>query len=77
MMMKTEPNDEAFNAAPNGHGFMGSRGLTKREYFAAKAMHGLISRPNNKTIDRKTMSDAMEIADALIDELNKHDAVEA
>jgi hypothetical protein len=42
-------------------------GLTKREYFAAMAMQGLISNPNTSFETR----DAVIIADALIAELNK------
>jgi hypothetical protein len=42
-------------------------GLTKREYFAAMAMQGLLSNPNTSFETR----DAVIIADALIAELNK------
>jgi hypothetical protein len=44
-----------------------SKGLTKREYFAAMAMQGLLSNPNTSFETR----DAVIIADALIAELNK------
>ena len=43
-----------------------SKGLTKREYFAAMAMQGLLSNPNTSFETR----DAVIIADALIAELN-------
>jgi len=54
-------------------------GLTKREYFAAKAMQALISNPNIKrpSIEawEKDLQDfsrtAIEYADALLKELNK------
>jgi len=62
-------------------------GLTKREYFAAMAMQGLLNNPNiisalnkinsilsEKNKDKFTVSRSAKImADALIDELNKDD----
>lgn len=47
-----------------------SCGLTKREYFAAMAMQGILSNPFKMTSD-KIVSDSVECADALIEELNK------
>lgn len=48
-------------------------GLTKREYFAAKAMQGILS--NAYFLERYADEDihkvAVQNADALIDELNK------
>ena len=44
-------------------------GLTKREYFAAKAMQGLCSDHEYKISD--IAASAVKIADALINELNK------
>lgn len=42
--MKTNPEERAFPA-------MGTRdGLTKREYFAALAMHGILSNPSESDI---------------------------
>lgn len=61
------------------------RGLSKREYFAALAMQGLIAQANNNSFnDRYTVNDgwihpdtiatcAVEIADALIEQLNKEE----
>jgi hypothetical protein len=61
------------------------RGLTKREYFAALAMQGLIAQANNNSFNNKyTVDDgwidpdivascAVEIADALIEQLNEKD----
>ncbi|MEP0868891.1 hypothetical protein NDA01_03645 [Trichocoleus desertorum AS-A10] len=44
-----------------------STGLTKREYFAAMAMQGLLAAQGNQA----KPSDAVAYADALLDELNK------
>lgn len=52
-------------------------GLTKREYFAAMAMQGILARPD--TYEHKSRQDfltshtsiAVELADQLIIELNK------
>ena len=58
-------------AYPNNHvGF--NRGLTKREYFAAKAMQGMLSRPQGTydTIER-TAETAVKYADALLAALEK------
>jgi len=47
-----------------------SNGLTKREYFAAMALQGLLATNSTTTIEYYAI-DAVRIADALIDELNK------
>jgi len=61
--MKTEPNDQAF-ATPNG--------LTKREYFAALAMQGMLANENSWHVSEYTIAQAaIGQADALINELNK------
>jgi hypothetical protein len=44
-------------------------GLTKREYFAAMAMQGLLA--NNKSEHKYCVIAAVEYADALIEVLNK------
>jgi len=54
----------------------GYRGLTKREYFAAMAMQGLLSGkwPLNipgETVSERCAINAVSFADALIEELNK------
>lgn len=56
------PNDLAFPWDEN-------QGLTKREYFATMAMQGLAARPDlaYELIPRE----AIEMADALIEALNK------
>jgi hypothetical protein len=45
-------------------------GLTKREYFAAMAMQGLLS--NNRDFLTSTANDAVLMADLLIASLNKN-----
>jgi len=62
----TNPNDSATGFAWSQEQ-QGTSGLTKREYFAAMAMQGLLSNPN--TIFETQY--AVIIADALIAELNK------
>jgi hypothetical protein len=50
----------------------GDTGLTKREYFAAMAMQGLITNDKGYDLDYEKLSYyALRHADALIDELNK------
>ena len=46
-----------------------STGLTKREYFALKTMHALTIAEGGASFI--TVIDAVKLADALIDELNK------
>lgn len=63
--MKTEPNDSAYPVSLSG----ATKGLTKREYFAAKAMQGLIaSREPYKGKD--LTQTAVKKADQLIEALN-------
>jgi hypothetical protein len=47
----------------------GDTGLTKREYFAAVALQGILSQDDSRPSDAATW--AVEYADALIDALNK------
>lgn len=67
-MKACEPGDQAF---ADETGF----GLTKREYFAAYAMQGLCAalayRPGVSINSQEVVSDAVDIAEALIAELNK------
>lgn len=56
------------------------KGLTKREYFAAMAMQGMCAdgffHANSESVDHKTVMGAftaVQMADALINELNKPD----
>ena len=49
-----------------------SYGLTKREYFAAIAMQGILSNAHSHSLSRKEVAiSSVEMADALIEELNK------
>lgn len=45
-------------------------GLTKREYFAALAMQGLVNNPETTNVN-DIAATAVQYADALISELNK------
>jgi hypothetical protein len=68
----TEANDlvDSFAQTTSGDGF--GRGLTKREYFAAMAMQGIISEGSSK--DAEIISSAAVIcAAALIKALNEGD----
>ena len=74
-MTKTNPNDCAT-------GFQGKevfvKGLTKREYFAALAMQGLLSAkgsyfPNQQNTGELAAWASVHYADALIAALNKED----
>ena len=81
--MATNPNDQAF-ARPysrenDGDHCFDQPGLTKREYFAAMAMQGLLANAEQwkymgtQSLDFKNeiRGLAVEFADALIAELNK------
>lgn len=50
----------------NGH-----EGLTIRDYFAAKAMQGMVSTENWNGHIKNTAIDAYQIADAMLKERNK------
>jgi hypothetical protein len=63
--MKTNPDDNAFQEGSFGK----TNTLTKREYFAAMVLQGLCSLERIITVDKSEL--AVEIADKLIDELNK------
>jgi hypothetical protein len=48
------------------------KGLTKREYFAVKAMQGIITNKDGLDIKiERIVESAVDTADALIEELNK------
>ncbi len=64
--MKTQSNDLVYPLVI--HGGIHSRGLTKREYFAALAMQGMVSRTSVSY--KETAGRAVSYADALIKELN-------
>lgn len=64
---KTKPN-EPINIVEYNNNYI-STGLTKREYFALKTMHALTIAEGGASFI--TVIDAVKLADALIDELNK------
>ena len=58
----TKPNDKAY-PSPNSHG------LTKREYFAAMMLQGILTNGGNNYYN--IIEGALYEADRLIEELNK------
>jgi nitrogenase subunit NifH len=67
---ETNPN-EPINMVEYNNNYI-STGLTKREYFAAKAMQGIIANKDGLDIKiERIVESAVDIADALIEELNK------
>lgn len=65
-------NDPAFPQDMASHGSF--PGLTKREYFAAMAMQGLAARDvmlNDPDVREQLVKRSCQIADLLIDELDK------
>jgi hypothetical protein len=79
--METQANDAAFARASFHHDKFfipddAQEGLTKREYFAAMAMQAIVSNSNShRLFGVDNMFDiakgAINMADALIEELNK------
>jgi len=63
----TDPNEAAF-ARPESHQSRSQIGLTKREYFAAQAMVGLLSQDHGEYYAATT---AVRAADFLIEKLNE------
>lgn len=74
-MSRTNPNDSISMTQPivhqNGETIFGDSGLTKREYFAAMAMQGLLANPDTGMDIDEIMNDTVKCADFLIDILNK------
>ena len=67
--MQTRKDDNAFPIFDR-EGFSLSEGITKREYFAAAALQGLLA--TSVPLGGKTVAQlAVEAADSLIFELNK------
>ena len=67
---ETNPN-EPINMVEYNNNYI-STGLTKREYFAAKAMQGIIANKDGLDIKiERIVESAVDTADALIEELNK------
>ena len=70
MASETLGNSQAFaSIAVDKDGTYGDPGLTKREYFAAIALQGILSQDDSRPSDAANW--AVEYADALIDALNK------
>jgi hypothetical protein len=75
--MNTQPNDPATGFAIPGDESRGwapesVTGLTKREYFAAMAMQGLIDNDVNPAYYINRAEEAVQMADALITALNEN-----
>jgi hypothetical protein len=73
MNKETLGNSQAFaSIAVEKNQTFGSTGLTKKEYFAAMAMQGLLTNDRGYDLDYEKLSYyALRHADALIEELNK------
>jgi len=71
--MKTNPNDPIGLIAIDGVNY--PHQLTKREYFAAMAIQGLLASDGDTPIHRLTAL-SVEIADALIASLNANQTEE-
>jgi len=66
--METKANEQAY---PNIQ-VPSLKGLTKREYFAAMALQGIIANKDGLDIKiERIVESAVDTADALIEELNK------
>ncbi len=69
-MEKDNKNNSAFPVFDSdGYCFEGFAGLTKREYFAGKALQGILS-ANLGTFYNVTAKECVGYADALIEALN-------
>jgi nitrogenase subunit NifH len=67
---ETNPN-ELINMVEYNNNYI-STGLTKREYFAAMALQGIIANKDGLDIKiERIVESAVDTADALIEELNK------
>ena len=73
MSRKTKPNDPitASFEPGNDQQMWAYEGLTKREYFAALALQGLLSKERNLGHSEAQAREAVTMADELIHELNK------
>lgn len=72
--MKTNPNDSIHlspDVTHDGRIIGTDTGLTKREYFAAMAMQGLIMKNGEGHLHFEGSELAVQMADALINALNK------
>lgn len=71
---ETKANEPAFSKPafyhPDGAIDLPNNGLTKREYFAAMALQGMLAKYGSD-YQVQIAKDALYFADALIEELNK------
>jgi hypothetical protein len=67
--MRTKAKGPAFPLISD-EGYIINAGLTKREYFAAMALQGLLSDYESESIEDYSKY-AVQLADALIEELSK------
>ena len=67
----TNPNDR-INPIPDYKDIY-KEGLTKREYFAAMAMQGMLAQGKNNHYTVQLAEDAVIIANALVEALNNKD----
>jgi hypothetical protein len=71
----TNPNDPAFGhpylSAETGEFTYTEPGLTKREYFAAAALQGMLGDHERNGTFADYARDALKFADALVEELSK------
>jgi hypothetical protein len=72
-MENNETNsNEPIKIIYNSANIISTTGLTKREYFAAMAMQGIIANKDGLDIKiERIVESAVDTADALIEELNK------
>ena len=69
--MSTQPNDAAHPIADNV--LTWDKGLTKREYFAAMALQGILANPNSHFNTANGIAgQSVRMADILIDCLNQN-----
>jgi hypothetical protein len=78
--MATHPNDSVAPTLAEHYGYPydtnimrtgACPGITKRECFAAMAMQGILSNDYIYTDSKEVANNAVKMADALIEELNK------
>lgn len=67
--MQTNPND-GINHIESSPSFVSNKGLSKREYFAAIAMQGVLTNPPAQITTNDIPKLAVKMADALIKALN-------
>lgn len=61
----TKPdNPQAFPVATDAN--FGNEGMDLRDYFAAKAMQGLLSYPEQQQPDQRLAKSAYDVADAML-----------